>query len=242
MGLSSGGKGNWSNGWDASSCQGNSCSYPALPCSINNPSTKIFLQYLELIWEWAPTGKIFVLYVTDLISNNVIGIHLRWGQIKKGIVTQAFCPMHSCKLYRKLSDILLQHPTGQTMRARYSYYSSSMQTPGWKQMSSKVNTDEKAIQSLSSCLCTELKCLSGIKWDLGRSGRVKVQQVGELTKCAAVSASPLGFCFLLQTLQNYYEKHSGIPLGQWLAWKATIKNPPQTNPFRTCMTDTCDLV
>lgn len=86
-------------------------------------------------------------------------------------------------------------------------------------MSSKIYTDEKALHSLSSCLHTKLKCLSGIKWDLGQPGKVKAQQDYEmngckLTKCAAVSASTLGFCFLLQTLQNYYEKHRGIPLEQ----------------------------
>lgn len=48
----------------------------------------------------------------------------------------------------------------------------------------------------------------------------------------------LGFCFLLQTLQNYHEKHGSIPSDQWLAWKAT-----KTNPLRICMTaGTCGLV
>lgn len=83
-------------------------------------------------------------------------------------------------------------------------------------MSGTINTDKKALHSLSSCLRTKLKYLSGIKWDLGQPGEVKAQQVCEMkgcewTKCAAVSASPLGFYFLLQTLQNYYEKHWGIP-------------------------------
>lgn len=48
----------------------------------------------------------------------------------------------------------------------------------------------------------------------------------------------LAFGFLLQTLQNNYEKHKSIPSDQWPAWKAT-----KTNPLRTCMTaGTCVLV
>lgn len=112
-----------------------------------------------------------------------------------------------------------------------------------KQMSHKMNTDKKALHSLSSCLHTKHNWLSGISWDSGQVGKGKAQQVCEikdceLTKCAAVSSSPLGFFFLLQTLQNYYEKHKSIPSDQWPAWKAT-----KTNPLRTCMTgDTCVLV
>lgn len=99
------------------------------------------------------------------------------------------------------------------------------------------------MRSLSSCLRTKLKCLSGIKRDLRQPGKVKARQVCEmkgceLTKCAAVSASLLGFCFLLQTLEKCYGKHRGIPLDQWLARKAT-----KINPLRTCMTAaTCGLV
>ena len=65
---------------------------------------------------------------------------------------------------------------------------------------------------------------------IGQPGEIKAQQVWEmkgckLTKHAAVRALPLGFCFLLQTLESYYEEHGGIPLDQWLAWKATKTNP-----------------
>lgn len=111
-------------------------------------------------------------------------------------------------------------------------------------MSGKMNADEKALHSLSSCLRTKLNCLSGIKWDSGQPGRVKAQQVCEmkgckLTKCAAVSASPSGFCFLLQTPAEPLWKSTGAFL--WTngsAWKAT-----KTNPLRTCMTaGTCGLV
>lgn len=73
------------------------------------------------------------------------------------------------------------------MTARYCC--CTMQTPRLKEMNS---------------LCTELKCLSGIKWDLEQLSGVMRMDWG-----TALSASPLGF--LLQTRQNWYEKQSGTP-------------------------------